>query len=312
MNMRSSGGHANTETDGFIVVAVLWIIGALAAFASIYAVYIATTTASFAANDDRVKAEAAISASLELTAYQLSGAPKDSSPARGAFGFRLGRANVAVGFLSESARIDLNAASKELLAGLFAALGAQPEDAKDYASRIVAWRTPLHTGAADNEVSLYRAAGLPYGPREAPFANVDELWLVRGLPPELVERALPDVTVFSGQSGVDVLNAAPDVIAAMPGMSPARLDTVLRQRRAAPQDNKSLLALLGPAQVGVATTGSNATRVTVRVNFDNGRRVNAEAVIAVAAGANRPYRVLSWHDDLDGPLPADHSRLASR
>ena len=35
------------------------------------------------------------------------------------FSFRLGQANVAVEFRSEAARIDLNAAPKQLLVGLF-------------------------------------------------------------------------------------------------------------------------------------------------------------------------------------------------
>jgi general secretion pathway protein K len=41
--------------------------------------------------------------------------------------------------------------------------------------------------------------------------------------------------------------------------------------------------------------------VTVRVAFDNGRRVGAEAVILLLDDGDEPYRVLSWQDDFDGP-----------
>jgi general secretion pathway protein K len=310
--MRSSDAHAKDSSEGFIVVAVLWIIGALATLASIYAAYVINTTAAFAVNDDRIKAEAAISASLELVAYELSGGKQEALPTQGAFRFRLGHANIAVSFISEGARIDLNKAPKELLAGLFAALGTPDDAAKDYADRIIAWRRPPQSGTESKERSLYRAAGLDYGPRGAPFASIDELWLVHGLPRRLIIQAMPYLTVFSGKAEVDVRDAPPEVLLALPGMTPKRVDAVLQQRELAPKDDKSLLALLGPAQTAVTKTKSNAMRVTSHIHFDNGRQVNAEAVIAVVAGGNTAYRVLSWHDDLDGPLPIDHARVARR
>jgi general secretion pathway protein K len=304
--------HCNRHSDGFAVVAVLWIVGALATLAAIYAAYIINTTQAFAANDDRIRAEAAVSAALALTATQLD-TPKDKpAPGRGHFAFRLGRAHVVVNFISEAARIDLNTAPKPLLAGLFTALGATTAQADSYAEAIVAWRTPPKSDGADKEVSLYRAAGLSYDPRQAPFASTAELWLVRGLPLQLVARALPYVTVFSGQAGIDLRDAAPMVIAALPGMTPDRLTAVLRQRQADPNDDKALVALLGPLQGAIAAKAGKTTRVNVRIHFNDGRDVQAEAVINVEAGTDGPYRVLSWHDDLDGPLEPDPEDVALR
>ncbi len=45
-------------------------------------------------------------------------------------------------FRSEAARIDLNSAPKELLAGLFVGLGAPRPAADSYADRIIGWRSP--------------------------------------------------------------------------------------------------------------------------------------------------------------------------
>lgn len=304
--------YRQSSSDGFAVVAVLWIVGALAALAAVYATYIINTTQAFAANDNRIRARAAISASLALTSYQLDTPKDEPAPTHGRFAFRLDRAKGAVAFVTEAARIDLNAAPPPLLAGLFAALGASADQAKDYADRIVVWRSPPHAGKQDDEVSLYRAAGLTYDPRQAPFASTAELWLVRGLPPQLVERALRYVTVFSGSAGVDLRAAAPMVLAALPGMTPDRLAAILRQRQAEPQNDKVLLALLGPSQTQVATAKSKATRVAVRVQFDDGKRVKAEAVIAHTRDAKRPYSVLAWHDNLDGPLPDGRTDMALR
>jgi general secretion pathway protein K len=301
-SLRISGARLSAKgQDGFIVVAVLWIMLALATLASIHSVYVATSAISLSANDDAVQAEALVSAALELTAYRLSGAA-NTRPTRGAFRFRLARANVAVDFVSEAARIDLNSAPKALLAGLFAAFGAQPEAADQYADRILGWRTRPKPDAQNNEDSLYRTAGLLYSPRGAPFGNVGELWLVAGLPPGLVERAMPFVTIFSGRQDVNVLDAAPEVIAALPGMTPARLNAFLSERATLPPDPDMIAAALGGKQPGAGTRGSDAVRVTVRIAFDKGFQSATEAVIFVGSGAgNRaePYRVLAWRDEAE-------------
>jgi general secretion pathway protein K len=294
-----SGRREQTSGEGgFIIVAVLWILAALAALISVYAIYVANAAVSLSVNDDRVQSEALMSAALELTAYQLTAGDQNARPAHGAFAFRMGRSNIAVEFRTEAARIDLNAASKELLAGLCAALGASRDDASYFAERIVGWRAKA--GDDHGEADAYRNAGLSYEPRQAPFASASELWLVLGLPPALVQRMLPFVTVFSGQSGVDAVDAAPQVIAALPGMSPDRLDAVLAARQRAPEDAQLIAALLGPAQSAAGATGGKAMRVFVRIAFDNGRHVGGEAVIMPLQEGDHPYRIMYWHDDFDG------------
>ena len=102
--------------------------------------------------------------------------------------------------------------------------------ARDDADRIVGWRTRPTPGGANDEEALYGAAGLNYSPRQSLFTHVNELALVVGLPPALVERALPFVTVFNGSSDVDAAIAAPEVIAALPDRRGAR-DVLASGRR---------------------------------------------------------------------------------
>jgi general secretion pathway protein K len=230
----------------------------------------------------------------------LSAKDVDARPTQGAFRFRMGRSDVTVDFRSEAARIDLNAAPKQLLAGLFAGLGAGSDTAEYYADRIIGWRQTGEVAGENQEAAAYRTAGLSYGPRQGPFSDVGELWLVLGLPPALVERALPFVTVFSGRAEVDVLDAAPEVVAALPGMTPDRLYAILGQRGPGAVNAQVVEGLLGSAQ-GASTQPSKSTRVTVRIAFDNGRRVSTEAVILLLDDADAPFRVLSWRDDFDGP-----------
>jgi general secretion pathway protein K len=286
------------HSAGFIVVAALWILSALATLALIYSTYLGDSTISLSVNDERIASETLVSAGVELAAYRLLAAQKDKRPTRGGFAARLGGANMQIDFISEAARIDLNAAPKQLLSGLFSALGARTQDAGEYADRVIGWRSPPKQGAQDTETGFYRAAGLSYSPRGAPFAHVSELRLVAGLPPALVERAMPFVTVFSGRADVDALDAAPEVIAALPpaGSGPGSFSS---GAGAAAQNVPSAGA--GGQSGGSATQGGDAFRVQVRVAFDNGQRAASEVVILLD-GQDEPYHVLAWGDEV-APLP---------
>ena len=294
LKQRDAAGAAER---GFVIVAVLWLLAALAALAMIFSIYLANSARALSLSDTALQAEALVSAGIELTAYQLRLADEQSRPARGAFQTRLNHADLAVSFVSEAARIDLNGAPKELIAGLFGILGATEEDAGQMADRIVAWRTKSTTETAGNEDALYRVAGRPYSPRRAPFAHVNELGLVLGLPPALVERALPFVTVFTGAPGVDVLNAAPEVVAALPGMTPLVLKQFLNDRGSLPNEPNAIATALGGAKASATTQKSQAYRLTIQVRFGNGRQTVSEVVIALR-GDEEPYRVLSWQDNV--------------
>ncbi len=289
---------ATASERGFVIIAVLWILAALAALATIFSVYLSNSAQALAVNDSGLKAEALVSASLELTTYQLLLAGDKARPALGSFRFRLDNADVLVSYTSEAARIDLNFASKEMLANLFAVLGADQQAAKEYADRTIGWRTRPKADRANDEEALYGAAGLGYSPRQSLFTHVNELSLVLGLPPILVDRALPFVTVFNGSSNVDVLIAVPEVIAALPGMTPSALKDFLSQRSALSRDSPAIATALGPAQANATVPKSAAFRVLTTIQFDNGRRMSSEVVIALG-GEKDPYRVLSWQDDVE-------------
>jgi len=294
--------------DGFIIVAVLWILAALATLVTIFSMYVINTATAFTVHDERLQAEGLARAALELSVYRATAAPQGQTATRGTFLFRLGTALVNAEFVSEAARIDLNAAPKELLSGLFAGLGASRGQADSYADRILGWRSPPpQDNVGPNEAANYRAAGMLYGPRGGPFPHTGELALVLGIPEFMVTRALPYLTVYSGQPQVDIFNASPQVLAALPGMDPQRLQAILVQRASAPQNEQAaqaLLGMLGAGQTFANTQGNKSLRVTARIAFDSGQRMTTEAVIFLLDSGTDPYRILTWHDDMDD-TPAD-------
>jgi general secretion pathway protein K len=280
--------NASCSEQGVVIVAVLWILMALSALAVIFSLYLSASAQALAVNDSELKTEALVSASLELTGYQLALAGDKARPPRGSFHFRMNDAEVVVNFTSEAGRIDLNYAPKEMLAGLFAGFGAKKESANEDADRIIGWRTRLTPGATNDEEALYHAAGLSYSPRQALFAHVSELALVVGLPPALVDRALPFVTVFNGTSGVDPEIAAPEVLAALPDKGSDQPKAGLSSDMSGATD--------APA-TDATTAKSPCYRIEATVNFNDGRSSASEVVIALGDKVE-PYRVLSWQDDV--------------
>lgn len=293
--MTRPSANAPSSQRGFVIVAVLWILMALASLAMIFSVYLSVSAHALAVGDTALQTEALVSASLELAIYRLTLAG-DKKPSHGSFHFRMDDADVSVTFLSEAARIDLNFAPKDVLAELFATLGASKSAARDDADRIIGWRTRPAPGSANDEEAIYAAAGLDYSPRQSLFVHVNELALVAGLPPALVERALPFVTVFNGTSDVDAAIAAPEVRAALPSRNPNG-QAAFGDRTASSSDVAASGDAAAPA-TEASTAKSLCYRIVTTISFNSGRRTSSEVVIALGDKVE-PYRVLSWEDDVE-------------
>ena len=335
--MTSLSRSAARAEAGFVLVAVLWMLAALATLASIYSSYTVNTAAASHVADDRVQAEASIRAGVEMAVFRQLALPEAARPARGGFDIRVGRTGVKIRFRSEAARIDLNAAPADLLAGLFTAVGVDSTRAETFAERIVGWRTkaratadtkedanaqanagatnaPANTNtnaqpgvdatnsqmsAGAKEDELYSEQHMPYPPRHAPFENALELSLLPGIPLSVVERVLPFVTVFSGRPEVDVVTADPTVLSAFPEMTPQILGAVTNARVKDSDDGRALLELLGPAKARATTDKSKALRASIVVEFDNGRRVHAEVVFRLKGDKGKAEKEKDDKGDTD-------------
>jgi general secretion pathway protein K len=296
--MNPSKPGSRTGERGFIVVAVLWLLAALAGLILVGSVYMTQSAIALSAFDAATQIQMVSTAGVELAAYQLSG---ESRPSHGSFTFSLANARVAVEYQSEAARINLNMAPRSTIAGLFTSLGVGSDTARQLADRMVAWRNGPRPNVQDDEDSLYVSAGLKYLPRHAPFSNVDELSLVLGIPAALAERARPHLTLYSGIAGVNVLEAAPEVLAALPEMTSAKADAFLSQRDSLPSnDPEFVLGVLGGGVTGATMAAGNAYRIRMRIILADGRDNRSEGVIMLPdRGSRSAYRVFTWRDEID-------------
>ena len=165
----SAPKSATRAEAGFVLVAVLWILAALATLATVYSSYTVNTADASRVADDRVQAEASIRAGVEMAVFRQLALPEKARPARGGFDMRVGRTSIAVRFRSETARIDLNAAPVDLLAGLFTAVGVDSSRAQNFAERVVGWRTKAK--ASDDANAVGAGANAASGGANAANAN---------------------------------------------------------------------------------------------------------------------------------------------
>jgi general secretion pathway protein K len=98
---------------------------------------------------------------------------------------------------------------------------------------------------------------------------------------------------------VNVLDAAPTVVAALPDMTPNKLAAFLGQRDSLPPDPELVIGALGGRQPGATVRGSDAYRVRIRFALPSGRLKISEGVILISPGEKEAFRVLAWRDEID-------------
>jgi len=287
--------------DGFVLIAVLWILAALAGLIGAYVAYAVTMAQSSDFYLRRIGADAALSGALELAVYDLMRMEPQRRPPEGVLDYRIGDNRAQVRYASEAQRLDLNRASLDSLTSLFVEAGRGGAFSEKYAQRVVAWRQKSGGPGAAMEDLSYRAAGAAYMPRHGSFQSVEELWDVLDIPPDVVVRITPFVTVYGGRKNwrIDQPDESKN---AQSGSNPAP---------SAPSGGAQSQG--GSAQGGAAGAAAAAaqesdqtlrpTRFEIRV-VDLQGRVNAAEVVAVGARDGEvPYNVLLWRtgDDLVAP-----------
>ncbi|HEX8778495.1 MAG TPA: type II secretion system protein GspK [Rhodanobacter sp.] len=200
--------------------------------------------------------------------------------------FRFDDAAVSVTVTDEGGKVDLNAASPEVLKGLFHAGGLDQAAAARLAANVVAWRSFPRIGGGERVRAEYAAAGRDYGPREGPFASLQELQLVLGMTPALYSRIEPAITIWSGLAVPDPNTAPPLALAAIPGLDPQQLQAVKATRERNSRE-------AAPPVGGGITHSIRAEAVLA-----DGTRAVIRATVRFRAGgaAARPYTVLRWEE----------------
>lgn len=253
------------RTRGASLILVVWAVGLMAAIGAIVA-----RDAHLGARESRLIREDLSARLLAESGVRLALERLDGPETAGGRQFPhvcdLPEGRLVMDIRPVSAFIDLNAAPEELIAALFAALGAPENAAEGLAARIADFRdadTLVRPGGA--EMADYMRAGMPHGPANRPFSRIGEASEVLGMPQDLLLAASPHLTVQSFSTRVAPAFASLEVRAALNAFG-AVASTGL-------DDDEWDLGMAG----GLSLISSGAVVLRVQATTPSGRTANLAA-----------------------------------
>lgn len=279
---------------GAALVLVLWLIALLTAVIGAFALSARVEhLQQRVLGDDAVGQEQA-RAGLEYALYRLQ--PRADRPAWVADGRRYrwqfddGRIDLRI--RDENGKINLNLADAALLDAFLRAMGEEPARARQLAGAILDWRDAdsLKQPGGGAETADYRAAGLPYGARNARFETLGELQRVLGMDAQLYAKLEPMLTLYSRQSRPDPRVAEGPVLTAL-GLDAERLLAERAQAAAA----EGAAAAAAPL-----ASGSGTYSIESRAADARGRISVLRAVVRTGAAQSpgTAYTVLRWEQGM--------------
>jgi len=243
----------------------------------------------------------------------------DLGKVTGGFGGGFWQVNVQ----DESGKININTVSEQQLGALIRAVGIEEPDAMILTDSILDWRSsadaaPRAYGAKND---YYQSLDPPYTAKNGQFEAVEELLLVRGMTgdyfygkPERMQDGTVEYkyglsrffTVFTTRDQININSAALPVLVSIPGMLPEAARMIYERRltqpfRAVSEINQEIpfsigavvLNRLTTAQTGILTLTAEAQEDGSRV-----RRVIRAVVSLNAIGAQDPYQILYWNENI--------------
>lgn len=283
---------------GIALIIVLWLLVLITILIGTFAVLARSENLEARSAFDIVRARAAAEAGMHRAAFEMRNPDLETRwTADGRlYRFQLGDAEVAVGIIDETGKVDINSASGEDLVRLFEAQGVEPDRALELSEAVQDWRDgdniPRPNGA---EAEDYDAAGYGYPPRDGPFTTVEELQQVLGVGYELYQKLEPAITVFSGRAQINPAFAPPEALAIL-DLSPDEIQDFVEQREQQEGLARDPLSLPN-GQVVVAQGGGLTYSIVARATLPNGAFSDLRATIRLGTDfVGRPFRIVRWQE----------------
>jgi general secretion pathway protein K len=257
----------------------------------------------------------------KVALWDLDGEPNE---------IEIDNAKVRVFITREEGKIDLNTSNPLLLRNLLMEWGLERHEIDVVTDSVVDWKDAdnLHrpNGAEDD---YYESLDPPYGAANSDFTSVEEILRVRGVGPELLFALEPSqqeqgktenedghphalrlidcLTVFNTGGTIDVRYASAPVLAALPFMTPALVDRLLKVRdevgreKFAEENLKE--AVGGDIYQGIRDYitvggGAGAAYFTIisEAELDNGFIIKIKSLQNINPEGNNPVKIIQWTD----------------
>lgn len=204
--------QVSSREAGFVLPSVVAILIVVAAAAALATQQMQTHTRTTTARFDALRLQGLVDGVARFVAVSLInervrrlpglGLPENGSTVACPLP---GGGLIRVTVQDQGGLIDLNASPRPLLEDGFRALGIADRDASAIAAEIIDDRdaddTPEPMGGA--EAPQYKARGLTYGPRNAPYDSIDELDRLPSMTRAIGAILRPAVTVWNTSGGID-------------------------------------------------------------------------------------------------------------
>jgi general secretion pathway protein K len=301
-----------TRQRGVALVMVLWGCMLLTVVATSFAFSIRAETTIAGNYLQRARAEALADAGVSRGIVELLMPNSESRRvADGSIKERtLGAAKFTFAITSENGKIDLNGAADVLIHGLFSQLvetipDLTLDDSRRLAKAVIERRKPSRGAQPPQEDE-----DDPEVPGDGQFLTVSELTRIPGITPEIVAALAGSLTVYTRQPKIDAVSAPRQVLLAIPGLEPERVDQFLAARatffenKEAPgsrAQSRPPVQQLAPGARYLSRARASVYTVDAEGIAVGGVRARRQAVIQLTGAPKRPYQILAWRDALSRP-----------
>jgi general secretion pathway protein K len=319
--------------QGVILIALLWILTALAVIAMCFSRESFVEVAAARNLRDATIGYYAARAGIAYTAYQLIQRrmyppvkqvelPGPPDPLDlGILSGTSGDGEYEVEIQDESGKINVNFVTEEQLKALMEVLGIVSPDADIIVDSIMDWRDVDNLRRANGaEDDYYQTLNPPYKAKNGRIETIEELLLVRGISKEYFygrTQKVPDgslvhriglwncFTVYSTTNRVNVNFAPLEVLLSIPGMAPQAAQQILERRKTKPFASADEINRALPVNLGPTTAQYLSTDLTSVYSLNaRGKRQSSKAVRLVRSviflDPREPsgYRTIYWNDNV--------------
>jgi len=279
------------------LVLVLWILTLLSLMAGSFVLTMRRESGVTIALKHNAEAIAVSESALVLAEYMLQLPDQTQRWLVDGSIYQIIRRDISVTrirIVSETGKIDINTANPNLLAAVIKTVTSDKFAEQKLLNSILDWRDedddPRMQGAEKKE---YQDAGLSYLPTNKPFQSLEELQMVLGMNQAIFTQIQPWITIYSGQSDVNVQEALPDVLNIINNdtdYKPATPAATNQGTAANPQP------AAGQNNGDPALAANRIYTIAVEVKMEDGASAALEAVIKLQSQdpGQPPVQILDW------------------
>ncbi len=279
---------------GFALILVIWALVLMVSLASGFSYAVRHELRAAADLETTAHAEAAATGALHTTVLKLG--ERDPENVWQADGqrrqIRWPDATIDVTVSSESGRIDINRAPRDVLFGLFAQFFPASQ-AELLTAALLDWRDADDKQRPDGAERREYAAIGQRGPANAPFSSVRELRQVIGFNRQVLEAVAEYLTVYAGTPRIDAMSADLVTLLSVPGIDRDAAEQFIAQRDSgSATDIRTSFRLLRSGSRHLVLGGKSAVlAIDIDVQLQGGFKRRERAVIRLVA--SRGYTLIA-------------------